>query len=549
MSTKENKILSSNDITKLENERLSEWAIKHEFEESTTDKSKIEETHRTKIRRDRDRILYSGGFRRLQDKTQVLAAVKHGDHRTRLTHTLEVEQIAVSIADALSLNKDLVSAIALGHDVGHTPFGHAVERKLDSKLSKEGGFSHAVQSVRYLQNQAFNGKGAHLTDEVLEGILMHDTDVYSESYNKKELGLKELDCKKLDPNKPPSLEAQIVYWSDKIAYLTHDFEDFRDQKIMDTAIKENENLKYEIKIILTGLLEEDRCKDIIDDLSKYETRDLIRNIINKLLEGSKNNLDNLTRNLSSGYGSPQYAKEQTLERVKGNEIKYKLTEKYNVKYKEDISELFRLDKKTIGEKIENISDDIKDQQDELNKIINSLNTLKDPKFKKEKMLSINKEYIEQKKIVNSLEKEKDLLLEIQNEYMCKSEEEKKEVIAELINKRKKSIRKKSYQDGLIINFPDDYREKYLKMRKMLDRHYIGSPTVKRSDAKAERIVEFLFKEFTENTKVLPLNIQKHIKNDGSNKKRVVADYIASMTDYYASETYMNFNTMSKEYIY
>ncbi|MCC8146827.1 MAG: HD domain-containing protein, partial [Bacteroidales bacterium] len=131
-----------------------------------------EETHRTQYRRERDRILYSGGFRRLQDKTQVIAATKSGDHRTRLTHTLEVEQIATSVSDALGLNRDLASAIAYGHDIGHTPFGHAAERALNDLLKDYGGFSHAIQSVRFIKE-----KDIKVSNIVLEGILKHDTDV------------------------------------------------------------------------------------------------------------------------------------------------------------------------------------------------------------------------------------------------------------------------------------------------------------------------------------------------------------------------------------
>lgn len=542
MSTEENKILNSHDLIEKENEKLCKWSIEHESEESIT-----EETHRTKIRRDRDRILYTGGFRRLQDKTQVLAAVKHGDHRTRLTHTLEVEQIALSIADALSLNKDLVSAIALGHDVGHTPFGHAVERELNKKLSKEGGFSHAVQSVRYLQGQAFDGKGAHLSFEVLEGILMHDTDVYAEDFKLDCENLEEDDdkliCEKLDTNTPGSLEAQVVYWSDKIAYLTHDFEDFIKQGIMATAIKENENLKYEIKIVLTALLEEDKCKKIVEGLRNYKTRDLVRNIINQLLEGSKVNLDNIGGK-PKDIDYPQHVKDQTLENIKEKE---KESEENIKKYKNKVHNLIELKANgKIEKKIEKNIYEIKEAQKVLIKEINKLELIKekDDSLKCNEMKEVYKEYVKQKNKVKELKDEEKLLSEIKNNDISKKEEG--EIIVEI---RRKKIKKKSYQEGLIINFTDDYRSKYLTMRDLLDEHYIGSPTVMRSDAKAVRIVEFLFKEFTKNTKVMPLNIQKQIKDDGTNKNRVVADYIASMTDRYASETYHSFNALDNEYNY
>ena len=121
--------LKSSDLEQIFKENIAEYGYKSdkEIEESSKEGKGTEETYRTDIRRQRDKILYTGGFRRLQDKTQVISASISGDHRTRLTHTLEVEQIATSIANALRLNVDLVSAIALGHDVGHTPFGHAAE--------------------------------------------------------------------------------------------------------------------------------------------------------------------------------------------------------------------------------------------------------------------------------------------------------------------------------------------------------------------------------------------------------------------------------------
>ena len=126
---------------------------------------------RTVYQRDRDRILHSKAFRRLKDKTQVFLA-PHGDHyRNRLTHTLEVSQIARTIAKALRLNEDLVEAIALGHDLGHTPFGHAGEHALDE--IHPGGFTHYRQSIRVVQILEKNGEGLNLTWEVRDGILNH----------------------------------------------------------------------------------------------------------------------------------------------------------------------------------------------------------------------------------------------------------------------------------------------------------------------------------------------------------------------------------------
>lgn len=152
------------------------------------------------FQRDRDRILHCKAFRRLKQKTQVFL-LPNGDHyRTRLTHTLEVSQNARTIAKALRLNEDLTEAIALGHDLGHTPFGHAGERALDEV--NPYGFRHNVQSVRVVERLEKEGRGLNLTWEVVDGILNH-----------KSSGV------------PHTLEGQIVRLSDKIAYLNHDIDD------------------------------------------------------------------------------------------------------------------------------------------------------------------------------------------------------------------------------------------------------------------------------------------------------------------------------------
>lgn len=155
---------------------------------------------RTIYQRDRDRILHSKAFRRLKGKTQVFLAPEGDHYRTRLTHTLEVSQTARTIARALKLNEDLTEAIALGHDLGHTPFGHAGERALNQVY--EEGFEHHLQSVRVVEFLENHGKGLNLTKEVRDGIKNHQTK-----------GI------------PATLEGKIVRLSDKIAYINHDIDD------------------------------------------------------------------------------------------------------------------------------------------------------------------------------------------------------------------------------------------------------------------------------------------------------------------------------------
>jgi dGTPase len=169
---------------------------------------------RTCFQVDRDRIVHSKSFRRLKHKTQVLL-LPEGDHyRTRLTHTLEVSQIARTIARCLRLNEDLTEAIALGHDLGHTPFGHMGERVLDriSRSSGGDGFHHARQSLRVVERLEKDGKGLNLTEEVRQGILLH---------SKGQVDVRQ----SFGMNRPPTLEAWVVRISDSIAYLNHDLDD------------------------------------------------------------------------------------------------------------------------------------------------------------------------------------------------------------------------------------------------------------------------------------------------------------------------------------
>lgn len=155
---------------------------------------------RTPFQRDRDRIIHCKAFRRLKHKTQVFLSPEGDHYRTRLTHTLEVAQIARTIARALQLNEDLTEAIALGHDLGHTPFGHAGERALSDIFP--GGFRHYEQSVRVVERLEKDGKGLNLTKEVRDGILCHTSGTEAMTF-----------------------EGRIIRTADQIAYLNHDIDD------------------------------------------------------------------------------------------------------------------------------------------------------------------------------------------------------------------------------------------------------------------------------------------------------------------------------------
>jgi len=180
-----------------EQECLSPYGAKSKY--ARRDRLEEECPIRTKFQRDRDRILHSKPFRRLKHKTQVYIAPSGDHYRTRMTHSLEVSQICRTIARGLQLNEDLIEAIALGHDVGHTPFGHCGEEALRNIITH---FEHNEQSIRILKVLAREGQGLNLTEPVLDGILHHTG-----------AGI------------PRTLEGQIVKTGDRIAYLCHDYDD------------------------------------------------------------------------------------------------------------------------------------------------------------------------------------------------------------------------------------------------------------------------------------------------------------------------------------
>lgn len=186
------------DYEKLEQKILSPYASLSMFSKGRLfDEKKCD--IRTDYQRDRDRIIHSKSFRRLKHKTQVFIAPEGDHYRTRLTHTLEVSQIARTISRALRLNEDLTEAIALGHDLGHTPFGHTGENVLNEICSL--GFKHNEQSIRVV-DVLEGGKGMNLTFEVRDGILNHCGD-----------------------NRPSTLEGMVVKLADRIAYINHDIDD------------------------------------------------------------------------------------------------------------------------------------------------------------------------------------------------------------------------------------------------------------------------------------------------------------------------------------
>ncbi|NQS99775.1 MAG: deoxyguanosinetriphosphate triphosphohydrolase [Candidatus Omnitrophica bacterium] len=249
--------------------------------------SEPEHPYRSAFQRDRDRIIHSTAFRRLEYKTQVFVNYEGDYYRTRLTHTLEVAQIARTIARALRLNEDLVETIALAHDLGHTPFGHAGEETLRKLMQDHGGFEHNQQGLRvvdYLEQRYADFKGLNLTWEVREGILKHTTAFDAPQLQNlkgdktpplKELGGSIL-VDKTPADKSPTLEAQVVDVADEIAYDSHDLDDGITSGLIDTRDLETVELWQEAQKQI--------CKkypQLEDEIKKYQ---IIKFLINLQVE-------------------------------------------------------------------------------------------------------------------------------------------------------------------------------------------------------------------------------------------------------------------------
>ena len=181
---------------------------------------------RSPYQRDRDRIVHSTAFRRLKHKTQVFVNTSGDHYRTRITHSLEVSQIARTLSKFFKLNEDLSETLSLAHDLGHTPFGHAGEEALNECMELNGGFDHNIQTLRIvtvLENKYYNFKGLNLSIETLDGLIKHNGPVINKQKLNAMLG-KNFFKNKINFSNNPSLEAQIASISDDIAYNSHDLD-------------------------------------------------------------------------------------------------------------------------------------------------------------------------------------------------------------------------------------------------------------------------------------------------------------------------------------
>ena len=244
--------------------------------------------YRTPFQRDRDRIIHSASFRRLKHKTQVFVNTE-GDHfRTRITHSIEVAQIARSIAKHLGLNDDLAETLSLAHDLGHTPFGHAGEDALNECMVNFGGFDHNLQTLRiimFLEHKYLKFKGLNLTLETLDGLLKHNGPIEDLSSVNRLIGLKSFK-NKINFTNSGSLEAQISAISDDIAYNNHDIQDGIRAKMF--------NLNDLIEINFFKDIYKSHKKNIKNnnkDILIYQIiRDSIDLMVRDLIKNTKNNL-------------------------------------------------------------------------------------------------------------------------------------------------------------------------------------------------------------------------------------------------------------------
>ena len=253
-------------------------------------------TLRNDFQRDRDRIIHSTAFRRLKHKTQVFVNTS-GDHfRTRITHSLEVSQIARTLAKYFNLNEDLSETLSLAHDLGHTPFGHAGEESLNECMKKYGGFDHNIQTLRIvniLENRYYNFNGLNLTYETLDGLIKHNGPLINLTKLNTILG-KNFFKNKIKFSNNTSLEAQIAAISDDIAYNSHDLEDglksnlfklndLRNIQVLNKIISKHKTRfnKYSIDLIVRQIIR-DTINEMVKDVIKTTRKNIKLNNIKSL---------------------------------------------------------------------------------------------------------------------------------------------------------------------------------------------------------------------------------------------------------------------------
>ena len=247
-------------------------------------------SYRTPFQRDRDRIVHCASFRRLKHKAQVFVNTEGDHYRTRITHSIEVAQIARTISRYLKLNDDLAETLSLAHDLGHTPFGHAGEKALNECMFEYGGFDHNLQTLRivmFLEHKYLKFKGLNLTIETLDGLLKHNGPADNLSKINRIIGVKNFQ-NKIDFKKNSSLEAQISNISDDIAYNNHDIQDGIKAKLFGFSDLTDINFFNEIY-----KLHYKKTKSINKDILLYQViRDSINLMVKDLIQNIIKNVKN-----------------------------------------------------------------------------------------------------------------------------------------------------------------------------------------------------------------------------------------------------------------
>jgi dGTPase len=268
-------LITRTDIEQLEKSVLAPYAVYSQNSQGRKH-NELEHAYRTRFQRDRDRVIHSSAFRRLEYKTQVFVYREGDYYRTRLTHSLEVAQIARSISKSPQLNEDLTEAVSLAHDLGHPPFGHTGQAVLNKLMKPFGGFEHNQQSLRivkFLEKKYPEFDGLNLSWEILEGICKHKKDPENPITVNSKI-------------KNPSLEGQVADRSDAIAYTAHDLDDGITSGLLNASQLSSNALWKENETEL-----EKGYSNLDDKLKKYL---MVRNIINKLVSDFR---ENTTKNI------------------------------------------------------------------------------------------------------------------------------------------------------------------------------------------------------------------------------------------------------------
>ena len=503
-------------------------------------------TKRTRYSRESDRIEVTNTFRHLQYKTQVMINSASDDQRTRLLHSIEVQNIARTLSVQLGANWELAQAIAIGHDVGHAPFGHAGEEALDKYLDQHffGRFTHSIQSVKVLDDieihpmlLKYGLRGIGLSQPVLEGILKHDTDIFLEGITNPGF-LLQYNCRDLMTKKGfregttiemGSMECQIVFWADKIAYLGHDWDEFISSQLI-------EKMLHRLNAFVANLFEKEKGLLGQKNLTLEEEKIIkVVSLLRKINKNGLNELDNPQADSSKIISELQKVP-AILENLKETECvhfsryQYRLLHDYfdtaiawialtgstPIKYKECndiIYQIYNFFSDTTSRVIIPSLNDavIKKTSESLHTLFSELSSdnnidegshslflasHSDEKWKRNALLELNGKTVADFKA-----------------------NERKDMIAKL---------KSTFQRSLVVSMDVEEIERIATIRKFITRYYIGSTTVRHMTNKGQKIINKLLKHYLNHPDMLPyenrLLHEKLLEKDDPAFDRTLVEY-------------------------